>query len=63
MDQTAEVYKPIEELKQEKGTPDAVYAGMKAYSGWKTGKTVTEVQYDAAVKAFASAPIGEEAKG
>lgn len=53
----------IEEMKKERGTPDAVYAGAKAYSGWKAGKMVTAAEYDAAVEAFASAPMDGEGEG
>lgn len=63
MDKVTEGFKSIEEMKQEKSTPDAVYAGVKAYSGWKTGKIVSEAEYDAAVKAFESAPMDGEGKG
>ncbi len=50
-------YKAIEELKGIKDTPDAVFEGAKAANGWKTGKMVTEEEYESAVKAFGEAPI------
>ena len=50
-------YKSIEDFKQKKGTPDAVFAGIKAANGWQTGKMVTEQEYDAAQKAFYDAPM------
>lgn len=56
-------YAAIEDLKIEKETSDAVFEGVKAASGWKTGKMVTEKEYDAAVKAFSDAPMdGREVK-
>ncbi|MDE6234105.1 MAG: hypothetical protein K2M60_12285 [Lachnospiraceae bacterium] len=56
-------YVTIEELKERKETPDAVFEGVKAANGWKTGKMVTENAYMAAVKAFEAAPMdGREVK-
>lgn len=50
-------YAAIEELKAARGTPDAVFEGVKAANGWKTGKKVTEKDYEEAVKAFEEAPM------
>ena len=36
----AKEYKAIEELKGIHNTSDAVFEGVKAANGWKTGKTV-----------------------
>ena len=47
----------IEELKAQKDTSNAVFAGVKTANGWGTGKMVTEQEYDAAVKAFNDAPM------
>lgn len=47
----------IEEFQSQKGTKNPVFAGTKAANGWKTGKVVSEQEYDAAVKAFCSAPM------
>jgi hypothetical protein len=56
-------YTSIEELKQAKGTPDAVFEGVKAQNGWKTGKMVPEDTYDKAVEDFKTAPMdGREVK-
>lgn len=52
-----EHYRKIEDLKNEKRTPDAVFEGTKAASGWKSGKEVTEQDYDEAVRAFMNAPV------
>lgn len=59
-----EKYAAIEELKEKKETPDAVFEGVKALGGWKAGKMVTEKEYEDAVKAFETAPIdGRKVKG
>ena len=50
-------YMTIEELKAQKDTSNAVFAGVKTANGWGTGKMVTEQEYDAAVKAFNDAPM------
>ena len=56
-------YAAIEELKVTKGTPDAVFEGVKAANGWKTGKQVTETDYISAVETFNKAPMdGREVK-
>ena len=44
-------YMTIEELKAQKDTSNAVFAGVK------TAKMVTEQEYDAAVNAFNDAPM------
>lgn len=53
-------YMTIEELKAQKDTSNAVFAGVKTANGWGTGKMVTEQEYDAAVKAFNDATNGWE---
>lgn len=53
-----EKYIEIEELKVIKNTPDAVFEGMKAASGWRSGKMVTEQEYDAVKEKFLNTPIG-----
>ena len=40
----------------EKQVPSVYLAGVKSNSGWATGKMVTEVEFDAALKAFLAAP-------
>lgn len=56
-------YVTIEELKVTKDTPDAVFEGVKAANGWRTGKMVTEKAYIEAVEAFGAAPMdGREVK-
>lgn len=52
-----EEYSSIEKLKAKKNTSDAVFEGIKAANGWKTGKMVTESTFDNAVKAFEIAPM------
>ena len=51
-----EKYITIEELKEVKNTSDTVFEGIKAVSGWRSGKMVTEQEYDAAEKTFLNAP-------
>lgn len=59
-----EGYAAIEELKAMAETPDAVFEGVKAANGWKTGKTVAEKAYQEAVEAFRKAPMdGREVTG
>ena len=50
-------YVPLEEMKAVRDTPDAVFEGVKASTGWKAGKMVTEKAYDEAVAAFSAAPM------
>lgn len=58
-----EGYAAIEELKAREETPDAVFEGVKAANGWKTGKMVKEKAYQEAVEAFGKAPMdGREVK-
>lgn len=52
----AKVQKPVGEWAKDKGTDRAILEGVKAFKGWKNGKSVTEAEYDAAVKAFCKAP-------
>ena len=63
MEGQKEEFAAIEELKEKKGTPDAVFEGVKAANGWKTGKMVKEKAYQDAVDAFGKAPMdGREVK-
>lgn len=63
MAEQKEGYVAIEELKAREETPDAVFEGVKAANGWKTGKMVTEKAYKDAVDAFGKAPMdGREVK-
>jgi hypothetical protein len=52
-----EGYEKIEDLQAKEGTPAAVYAGVMAAQGWKPGRMVTAEEYEAAVEAFAKAPM------
>lgn len=47
----------IEELKLQENTPDAIFEGVKAANGWKTGKQVTVEAYKKAVEEFNNAPM------
>lgn len=58
----------IEELKRRNQTPDRAFAGMKAAENWKTGKSVTQADYEKALKGFLESPMGgkkvkKDAKG
>ncbi|MCM1161496.1 MAG: hypothetical protein NC412_09760 [Roseburia sp.] len=57
MEGQKEEYAAIEELKEKERTPDAVFEGVKAANGWKTGRMVTEKDYKEAVDAFGKAPM------
>lgn len=46
----------IEEWAGEKKTDAVILEGVKAFKNWKTGKSVAEKDYDAAVNAFCKAP-------
>ena len=50
-------YEPIETWKNQDNTPDAVFEGVKAANGWKTGKQVTEKAYKEAVEQYNKAPM------
>ena len=65
---TAATLKTIEELKQELGVSDAVFEGVKAANGWKSGRQVEADAFKEACAAFLKAPVDgrvtdEEAKG
>lgn len=58
-----ENYETVEQLKEKNGTPEAVFEGVKAANGWRTGKMLTEDTYKKAVDAFEHAPMdGREVK-
>lgn len=64
---TAATLKTIEELKQELGVSDAVFEGVKAANGWKSGRQVEADAFKEACAAFLKAPVDgrvtdEEAK-
>ena len=48
----------IENWAKIKKTKDSVIAGTKALFNWKTGKVVTELEYDKALEMFLKSPIG-----
>lgn len=52
----------IETLAQELETDTVVFAGVKAFKGWTTGKVVTKEEYEKAIKEFLGAPLGKEVK-
>ncbi len=47
----------IEDLKTKNNTPEHVYSGVCAKMNWKSGKAVTEKEYQAAIEAFLKSPI------
>lgn len=53
----AKEFEKIEVFKEKRNISAAVFEGMKASTGWKTGKEVTEEEFDAACKAFLNAPV------
>ena len=58
----------IEGLKQKLGVSDSVFEGTKAANGWKSGRQVTEKEFQEACEAFRRAPVDgsredKEAKG
>lgn len=50
-------FKSIEELKTEQGVSDAVFEGVKAANGWKTGRQVELTAFKAAVEGFLNGRI------
>lgn len=50
------IYPTIKELAEAAELPEEVYEGVKAANGWKEGKSVTEKEFDEAVKKFLKAP-------
>lgn len=50
----------IEELKAKKKTSAPIYSGVCTAQNWGPGKVISEADYDAAVKAFSSAPMGKK---
>lgn len=55
-------YYDIEEMKEKTKTPEPVFCGVCSAEGWKTGKKVTEDEYNAAVAMFLSHPMGRRMK-
>lgn len=53
-------YCSIEQLRDQRGTPAPIFCGMCAAYGWRTGRMVTEAEYDEAVKKFSTTPIGRK---
>ena len=49
-------YPTIKELAVATNLPEEVYEGVKTANGWKEGKSVTEKEFDEAVKKFLEAP-------
>ncbi len=65
---TAEPFKSIEVLKKESKISDAVFEGVKAANGWKSGRQVGTAEFMDAVSEFLAASVdaraaGKEAKG
>lgn len=57
-----EKYQTIETYRDRKGTSAAVFEGTKAANSWKSGKQVTEEEYDLAVSLYGQAPINGRRK-
>lgn len=54
--QINETYRPIEEWAKDKSSDPVLLEGMKVHMGWRTGKCVTEKEFDSAMKSFAGSP-------
>lgn len=62
----AVVYETIEKLKTKFKISNAVFAGVKAANGWRSGKQVTQETFEKACDSFLNAAIdgrAKEAKG
>lgn len=59
---TTKKFYNIEELKGLKRTDSSIFSGVCAAYGWKPGKQVTEVEYNAAIEGFSKSPIGRKVK-
>lgn len=57
--------KDIETWRNQKDINGAIFEGVKALSNWKSGKQVSEEEFDLAIKNFMIAPADgrREAKG
>ena len=55
-------YIEVGQLRTKLGISRAVFAGVCAAEGWKSGKSVTEVEFLAAVKKFTSGPMSGAGK-
>lgn len=53
-----EAYIEVGQLRMKHNIPRAVFAGICAAQGWKSGKSVTEAEFLGAVQAFNAAPMG-----
>ena len=47
----------IENLRTKNNTPEHVHIGVCTKMNWKSGKAVTEKEYQAAIEAFLKSPI------
>ena len=47
----------VENLRTKNNTPEYVHTGVCAKMNWKSGKAVTEKEYQAAIEAFLKSPI------
>jgi|GEM_PF-2181836 hypothetical protein len=47
----------IEELKKKYKTSDMVFSGIKALENWRTGKVISEADYQKALDEFMKAPM------
>lgn len=58
-DKPAEAKKSVEEWREEKKTELVKFAAAKGLSNWPVGAELTEGEYDAAIEAGFSHPIGQ----
>ena len=53
-----EKLQPVDELAAERGMPAALLAGMCRANGWADGKQVPASEFESAMTAYASRPMG-----
>lgn len=49
----------VTQLQKNKNTSASVFSGICAAEGWRPGKSVSESDYDRAVKSFMNRPVGK----
>lgn len=56
-------YETIEMLREKNGISNAVFEGVKAANGWRTGKQVTKSEFEKACRDFKNASIDGRKNG
>jgi len=57
-EKTSAAKKEIEALARERGLDAALVAGVMSHKGWASGKSISEKEFDSALKDFLSARAG-----